>query len=71
MDYLTADQEENFVIAQANAPLDEKSRFVNETVSVRYRGEFLEVPRERVDYMDVSPKQVVSIAAGPDSVPGA
>ncbi len=62
--YLTADQEEKFVIAQANAPLDEKNNFVRETVSVRYRAEFLEVPRERVDYMDVSPKQVISIASG-------
>jgi len=64
VEYLTADVEERFVIAQANAPLDDKNRFANEMVSVRYRGEFLEVPRERVDYMDVSPKQVVSIAAG-------
>ncbi|MGQ9661828.1 MAG: DNA-directed RNA polymerase subunit beta [Kiritimatiellia bacterium] len=64
VEYLTADQEERFVIAQANAPLDAKGAFVEETVSVRYKGEFLEVPRERVQYMDVSPKQVLSIAAG-------
>ena len=64
VDYLTADREENFIIAQANAPLDDKGRFMNETVSVRYRGEFLEVPRDRVNYMDVSPKQLVSVAAG-------
>jgi len=64
VEYLAADQEEKFVIAQANAPLDSKNRFLNETVSVRYRADFLEVPRERVDYMDVSPMQVVSIAAG-------
>ena len=64
VEYLTADQEEKFIIAQANAPLDDKNRFVNEMVSVRYRAEFLEVPRDKVDYMDVSPKQVVSIAAG-------
>ncbi len=64
VDFLTADQEERFVIAQANAPLDKNNRFEREHVSVRYRAEFLEVPRERVDYMDVSPKQVVSIAAG-------
>jgi DNA-directed RNA polymerase subunit beta len=62
--YLTADQEEKFIIAQANAPLDNKGRFANEMVSVRHRADFLEVPRERVEYMDVSPKQVVSIAAG-------
>ena len=64
VDYLTADREENFIIAQANAPLDDKGRFTNETVSVRYRGEFLEVPKDRVNYMDVSPKQLVSVAAG-------
>jgi DNA-directed RNA polymerase subunit beta len=64
VEYLSADQEEKFVIAQANAPLDAQNRFVNPTVAVRYRADFLEVPRERVDYMDVSPKQVVSIAAG-------
>jgi len=61
--YLTADQEETFVIAQANAPLDSHGRFLNETVMVRTRGEFREVPRDRVQYMDVSPKQVVSVAA--------
>ncbi len=61
--YLTADQEETFVIAQANAPLDERGHFANETVMVRTRGEFKEVPRDRVQFMDVSPKQVVSIAA--------
>jgi len=61
--YLTADQEETFVIAQANAPLDAHGRFANETVMVRTRGEFREVPRDRVQFMDVSPKQVVSIAA--------
>ena len=64
VDYLTADQEERYVIAQANAPLAEAGNFVNETVSVRYMAEFLEVPRDRVQYMDVSPMQVVSIAAG-------
>ena len=62
--YLTADQEERYVIAQANSRLDGKGRFANETVSVRHRADFLEVPRERVEYMDVSPKQVISIAAG-------
>ena len=64
VEYLSADQEEKFIIAQANAPLDENNRFANEAVSVRYKAEFLEVPRDKVDYMDVSPKQVVSIAAG-------
>jgi DNA-directed RNA polymerase subunit beta len=64
VEYLTADQEERYVIAQANAPLDARNRFAAELVSVRYRANFLEVPRDRVEYMDVSPKQVVSIAAG-------
>jgi len=64
VEYLSADREERFVIAQANAPLDERNRFRNETVSVRYRAEFLEVTPDRVQYMDVSPMQVVSIAAG-------
>ncbi|MEM9445611.1 MAG: DNA-directed RNA polymerase subunit beta [Verrucomicrobiota bacterium] len=61
--YLTADQEESFIVAQANAPLDNKGTFVNPKVSVRYRGEFLEVDPDRVHYMDVSPKQLVSVAA--------
>ncbi len=61
--YLSADEEEKYVIAQANAPLDEKGRYVRDTVLVRYRGDFLEVPKDRVDFMDVSPKQLVSVAA--------
>jgi DNA-directed RNA polymerase subunit beta len=63
VEWLTADREETFVIAQANAALDEKRRFQTETVMVRTRGEFREVPRDRVQFMDVSPKQVVSVAA--------
>ncbi len=64
VDYLTADQEENYVIAQANAPLNADGSFAKETVAGRYRGEFLEVEAGRCNYMDVSPKQVVSVAAG-------
>ncbi len=64
VDYLTADQEENYVIAQANAPLNADGSFARETVAGRYRGEFLEVEASRCNYMDVSPKQVVSVAAG-------
>ncbi len=64
IDYLTADEEERFVIAQANAELNESSCFVNDRVMVRIRGDFLEKSPEEVEYMDVSPKQVVSIAAG-------
>ena len=60
IDYLTADEEDNFVVAQANAPLDEDGNFINEEVIARFRGENTIVPREQIDYMDVSPKQVVS-----------
>ncbi len=64
IDYLTADREENYLVAQANAPIDEKGNFKNDRVSVRYRGDFLEVEPSKVHYMDVSPKQLVSVAAG-------
>jgi len=63
IEYLTADQEENHHIAQANNVLDEKGRFVGNKVTVRYRGEFLEVEPAKPTLMDVSPKQLVSIAA--------
>ena len=63
IDYLTADQEEGRVIAQANSEIDEKGHFIGK-VTVRKDGEFLEVSASEVDYMDVSPKQVISIAAG-------
>ncbi len=63
IDYLTADQEENYIVAQANIPMDEKGRFSVEKVTVRYRGDFLEVEPDRVHYMEVSPKQLVSVAA--------
>jgi DNA-directed RNA polymerase subunit beta len=64
IDMLTADEEERYVIAQANAELDEKGRFVNDRIMVRVLGDFREMAPEDVEYMDVSPKQVVSIAAG-------
>ena len=64
VDYLTADQEEVYIIAQANAPLNEDGTFKNPRVEARYRGEFMEVDASRANYMDVSPKQVVSVAAG-------
>ncbi len=64
INYLTADAEENFVIAQANAVLDENNRFVRPVIMSRFRGESEEHPREEVQYMDVSPKQLVSAAAG-------
>ncbi|WP_238383419.1 MULTISPECIES: DNA-directed RNA polymerase subunit beta [unclassified Nocardioides] len=63
IDYLTADDEDRYVIAQANAALDDKSRFVEERVLVRQRdGEVSEVLADEVDYMDVSPRQMVSVA---------
>ena len=63
IEFLTADQEENHYIAQANNPMDEKGRYTSAKVTVRYRGEFLEVEAPRATYMDVSPKQMVSVAA--------
>lgn len=60
--YLTADEEDNYVIAQANALLDDNGRFIKDEVISRYKDENLVVARERVDFMDVSPKQVVSVA---------
>lgn len=63
IEYLTADREEHYVIAQANAPVDEGGRFTAPRVTCRYRGEFVEVEPEKVQYMDVSPKQLVSVAA--------
>ena len=62
IDYLTADEEDNFVVAQANSLLNEDGSFVNDIVMARYIHDNLEVPIERVDYMDVSPKQVVAVA---------
>ena len=60
IDYLTADEEDNYVVAQANALLNEDGGFVNEEVIARFRGENTIVQRDKIDYMDVSPKQVVS-----------
>ncbi|MGA8247685.1 MAG: DNA-directed RNA polymerase subunit beta [Nocardioides sp.] len=63
IDYLTADDEDKYVIAQANAPLDDKARFAEERVLVRQRhGEVSEILADEVDYMDVSPRQMVSVA---------
>ena len=62
IDYLTADEEDNYMIAQANEPVDENGRFINPRVTVRDRDAIRIVPAELVEYMDVSPKQIVSIA---------
>ena len=64
IEYVTADQEETFIIAQANNPIDKDGAFTTKRVTARERGEFLEMDPEKVDYMDVSPKQLVSVAAG-------
>ncbi len=63
IDYLTADREEGFIIAQANSPLKENGAFDAATVVCRGRGDFIDVEPARVQYMDVSPKQLVSVAA--------
>ena len=60
--YMTADEEDEFIVAQANEPLDENGRFANAKVNGRFRDEFVEVERDRADYMDVSPRMVVSVA---------
>ena len=62
IEYMTADIEDKYIVAQANEPLDENGRFLDKKVSARFREEILEVPAENIDYMDVSPKQVVSVA---------
>jgi DNA-directed RNA polymerase subunit beta len=62
VEYMTADIEDMYIVAQANEPLNEEGRFVNEKVSVRYRDSVMICEREKVDYMDVSPKMVVSVA---------
>ncbi len=60
--YMTATEEDNYTIAQANEPLDENGCFANKKIKVRRVNEILEVPKNEVDYMDVSPKQLVSVA---------
>jgi DNA-directed RNA polymerase subunit beta (EC 2.7.7.6) len=60
--YMTADAEDGYIIAQANEPLDENGRFINEKVTARHRDDIIQVSPEEVDFMDVSPKQIVSVA---------
>ena len=61
--YMTADEEDEYIVAQASEPVDEKGRFINNRIRVRYLNEITEVEKEKVDYVDVSPKQLVSVAA--------
>ncbi len=63
VDYLAADEEDKYIVAQANEPLNEDGSFVNDRVSCRRQAEITQLPREMIDYMDVSPKQLVSVAA--------
>jgi DNA-directed RNA polymerase subunit beta len=63
IDYLSADVEDRFVIAQANALLDDKNQFLEDRIEARFAEKFVSEPPERLDYMDVSPKQIVSVAA--------
>jgi DNA-directed RNA polymerase subunit beta len=63
VEYLSADKEDRFVVAQGNAPVDDRGRFLREKVFACYKGDFPVVDPEQVDYMDVSPKQIVSAAA--------
>ena len=60
--YLTADEEDNFVVAQANEPLDEEGHFIHNNVSGRFREETSEFQKKTIDLMDVSPKMVFSVA---------
>ncbi len=60
--YMTADVEDNYIVAQANEPLDENHRFINKKVTARSRSEIIEIEASKADYMDVSPKMVVSVA---------
>ncbi len=62
VDYLTADQEDRFVVAQASEPRDDEGHFVNPRVTCRHRDEIIQVPPEQVDYVDVSPRMMVSVA---------
>ena len=63
VEYMSADKEDNYIIAQASEPLDEEGRFINKRIKVRNRTEITEVDKEDVDYVDVSPKELVSVAA--------
>jgi len=63
IEFMTADTEDEYIIAQASEPVDEENRFVNDRIRVRYLDEITEVEKEKVDYVDVSPKQLVSVAA--------
>ena len=62
VEYMTADVEDNYKVAQANSPIDENGKFINKKVTIRERDNFSEVPANEADYMDVSPRMLVSVA---------
>ncbi|MBO5398326.1 MAG: DNA-directed RNA polymerase subunit beta [Clostridia bacterium] len=61
--YMTADEEDNYIICQASEPLDEEGRLLNDRIRVRERAEIKEIDKEKIDFMDISPKQLVSVGA--------
>lgn len=63
VEYMPADEEDNYIIAQASEPLDKNGKFVNKRIRVRHKAEITEVDASQVDYVDVSPKELVSVAA--------
>ena len=63
VEYMSADVEDNYIIAQASEPMNENGEFINDRIRVRFKNEVIEVDKDRVQYVDVSPKQLVSIAA--------
>ena len=63
IEYMTADTEDDYIIAQASEPVDENHRFINDRIRVRHLNEITEVEKDKVDYVDISPKQLVSVAA--------
>lgn len=64
IDYMTADEEDQYIIAQADEPADENGYFIHDRVTVRRRDEIIEIDRDSVDYVDVSPRQLISVATG-------
>ena len=63
VEYMSADVEDNYIIAQASEPMNKKGEFINDRIRVRFKNEIIEVDKDKVQYIDVSPKQLVSIAA--------
>ena len=63
IEYMTADEEDNYIMAQATEPMDEEGRFINDRIRVRFLNDIKEVEKEKVDYVDVSPKQLISVGA--------